>query len=653
MSLPSPILDDRKFQDLVDDCKRMIPRFTPEWTDHNVSDPGVTLIELFAWLTETLLYRVNQVPRRNYIKFLELIGVYLEPPQPARTEMMFRLTGPLEYLVVIPRGTELATTRTSTEPSINFATEEDLEIMVPSLIHALVSKDEFAYRDYMPALRNPTLRVPVFEDPPRPGNGFYVGFAGDLAGHTLLIDLDCEIEGIGVDPRNPPLIWEYYDGSLRTWRPTLLEEDGTGGLNRSGRVLLHVPRTSRPRELDRRRATWVRCRITENAPGQKGYTASPRIVRVSVQSIGGAVTASHCEPVSEEVLGTSDGTPGQRFVITSHPLLPRREGETVEVETEMPGVFEPWQEVADFSSSSATDTHFTCDSVTGQVQFGPAIRLPSSRIDQHGAIPEIGRTVRFSHYRVGGGVVGNVGRHTLTQLKASIPYVKWVTNPQPAMGGTEAETLDAAMLRGPQVLRSSPRAVVAEDYERLALEGCDDLARARCIYAKEQDDGMAGSVRLILVPLITTVDGPVPAEQLALADATRTTVQDYLDVRRMITVRLVLTAPVYVPISVRLEVFPKPRTNKATLRQEVEQALYRFIHPTVGGPAGDGWPFERPLFISDIYGLVQSVANVEHLGAVHLVQIEPNGNEKPISGDQVPLVQNALFVSAPHVVTIK
>src|SRR5947209_5477238 len=180
MTLPVPVLDDRTFQDIVDECKRMIPRFTPEWTDHNVSDPGVTLIELFAWMTEMLLYRMNQVPRRNYVKFLEMIGVRLDPARPARTEVLFRLSAPQEYAVVIPAGTEVATVRTSTQQSIIFATEEALEIKIPTLAQALVSRDEFNYRDYMPALRNPTLRVPIFEDPPKPGNGFYAGLAGDM-----------------------------------------------------------------------------------------------------------------------------------------------------------------------------------------------------------------------------------------------------------------------------------------------------------------------------------------------------------------------------------------------------------------------------------------------------------------------------------------
>jgi len=96
MSLPSPNLDDRTFQQIVDDVKRQIGRRCPEWSDHNVSDPGVTLIELFAWMTEMSLYRMNQVPEKNYRKFLELIGVTLEPPAPARTDLRFWLSRPIE-----------------------------------------------------------------------------------------------------------------------------------------------------------------------------------------------------------------------------------------------------------------------------------------------------------------------------------------------------------------------------------------------------------------------------------------------------------------------------------------------------------------------------------------------------------------------------
>ena len=652
MSLPTPVLDDRTFQDLVDECKRMIPRFTPEWTDHNVSDPGVTLIELFSWLTELLLYRVNQVPRRNYIKFLDMVGVRLEPARPARTEILFRLTAPQPSTIVIPADTEVATVRTSTEQSLVFATEAPLEIQLPVMLEALVSKDEFTYRDYMPALRNPTLRVPVFEDPPRPGNGFYLGLAGNMAGQTLLLQVDCEIEGIGVDPRRPPLAWEYYDGSLRTWRSCLLESDETGGLNRSGQILVHIPLGSRPRELDGRRATWVRCRVTELAPGQRGYSGSPRLLGVGVQTIGGSAMAAHCQVVGTEILGRSSGQPGQVFTLSATPILPRRAGETVEIEGDVPGDFEPWIEVQDFSASGDGNPHFTLDSATGQIAFGPSIRQPEGVDRQYGRIPRQGAAIRFTRYRTGGGSKGNVGERTLTQLKTSIPYVDWVQNPRPAVGGTEGETIEGAMLRGPQLLRSSPRAVTAEDFERLAREASPDVARARCTYAKEQDDGLAGSVRLVVVPQMTTVDRPVPPEQLALSDTVRTAVQDYLDARRMITVRLVLGPPQYVPVSVRVEVFAKPRVDKDAVRHAAEQALYRFVHPTVGGPDGHGWPFERPLFVSDIYGLLQQVPGVEHLGGVQLIQIE-NTIERAMTGDSVVVPAGSLPCSAPHVVTVR
>ena len=60
----------------------LIPRFCPEWTDHNVSDPGIALIELFAWMTESMLYRLNQVPEKTHITFLDMVGSRLYRRRP-------------------------------------------------------------------------------------------------------------------------------------------------------------------------------------------------------------------------------------------------------------------------------------------------------------------------------------------------------------------------------------------------------------------------------------------------------------------------------------------------------------------------------------------------------------------------------------------
>src|SRR5262249_16414059 len=136
MPLQTPMLDDRTAQQLVDRAKLMITRFCPEWTDHNVSDPGVTLIELFAWMTELLLYRVNQVPDKMYVKFLELIGVRQGPPGAAQAPLTFYLSAPQKIEVPIPLGAEVATVRTEVTPATIFTTEQELVIRPPKLIGA-------------------------------------------------------------------------------------------------------------------------------------------------------------------------------------------------------------------------------------------------------------------------------------------------------------------------------------------------------------------------------------------------------------------------------------------------------------------------------------------------------------------------------------
>ena len=72
--LPEILLDDLRFQELVSEARTRIVRHSPDWTEHNVSDPGITLIELFAWLTEILVYRINRIPERLQRTLLEKVA---------------------------------------------------------------------------------------------------------------------------------------------------------------------------------------------------------------------------------------------------------------------------------------------------------------------------------------------------------------------------------------------------------------------------------------------------------------------------------------------------------------------------------------------------------------------------------------------------
>ena len=89
MPLPEIVLDDRNFQELVNEARLRIHRTCPEWSEHNVSDPGITLVELFAWMTEMLIYRVNRIPDKLHVALLELLGMSLAPPSCATAEVRF------------------------------------------------------------------------------------------------------------------------------------------------------------------------------------------------------------------------------------------------------------------------------------------------------------------------------------------------------------------------------------------------------------------------------------------------------------------------------------------------------------------------------------------------------------------------------------
>src|SRR4051794_646037 len=99
MPLPQPILDDRSYEQLRDELVRRIPVYAPEWTDFNASDPGITLIELFSFLGENLLFRFNQIPETTKLQFLRLLDVPLRPASAAEGFVTFTTQLPAGVLV--------------------------------------------------------------------------------------------------------------------------------------------------------------------------------------------------------------------------------------------------------------------------------------------------------------------------------------------------------------------------------------------------------------------------------------------------------------------------------------------------------------------------------------------------------------------------
>jgi predicted phage baseplate assembly protein len=654
MPLPDPQLDDRRFQDIVNEAKGLIPRYCPEWTDHNVSDPGVTLIELFAWMTDLTLYRLNRVPEKNYLRFMDLIGMELKDAVPARTDVTLRLSAPQPGPVSIPRGSEVATVRTADSPAITFTTDEELVIVPPTLRQCLFTSDDVTYLDYTSKLTLDGEFFDAFQAVPLPGDSLQFGFTENLSNHTLQLEVDATVEGFGVDPRDPPLAWEAWCGETRGWVRCAVQRDETGGLNTDGVVILHLPPGMEARVFSRLQLHWVRLRVIQPRPRQPTYSATPKVNTILPTCIGGTIPATHSTIIINELLPPTTGVPGESFRLINAPILKRTDEEFLEV-------FEPdtewtaWSEVPNFRASTADDRHYTLDGVTGTITFGPTIREPDGREHAYGRTPERGSALRFVRYRQGGGILGNVGANTLTVLKSSIPYVAEVTNRLPATGGLDPESLDAARFRAPLAIKSRDRAITASDYEFLAKEASRRVARARCIQVRI--DGTTGSsvppgtVELLIVPLVPP-DHARTIEALQPPPDLLEEVKEYLDDRRLLGTQLVVDGPAYVGVSVEATILVQRHRNSDEVRAAVAARIREYLDPLLGGPNAVGWPFGRDLYLSEMQSVVQAVPGVEYAQDVTLYQVDIQTGQSRAAGQKITVADDVLLLSYEHVVTV-
>jgi predicted phage baseplate assembly protein len=264
MPLPDIQLDDRTYETLVADALRRIPGYTPEWTDFNDSDPGITLVQLFAWLEEMILYRLNKVPDKNFIEFLKLIGIELNPPMPATGELTFHLSSPgptsppgsppnTESLVVlVPQGTEIATTQPDADGR-SFLKPTNLS----RCRRHLDSFAEFRWRKHTVVSQSNAIDGQYFLSfgpQPQAQAAFYLGFdrsfptnAGPymLTVHAYTADLIEEGDGLSADltPSTPPVValWEYSSRIGSGWQPLNPSSDTTACLTSDGTVTFAGP----------------------------------------------------------------------------------------------------------------------------------------------------------------------------------------------------------------------------------------------------------------------------------------------------------------------------------------------------------------------------------------------------------------------------
>jgi predicted phage baseplate assembly protein len=655
MRLPDVELDDRRFQDLVDEARLRIARRCPEWTDHNVANPGIVLTELFAWMTDMTIYRLNRLPDKLHVHLLELLGIELYPPLAASTDLRFRLAAPPAEPLRIPAGeTEVGTRRTADEESTVFRTTQDVTIPPARPVAYAVERDgkvrevgvAHGVAEPPPAARQP------FASPPRPGDALYLGFDSSLARLLVQIDVDCsEAGGAGIDPWDPPLRWEV--STAEGWVEAEVLDDQTGGFNHgAGAIELQLPPVHAAGVVGERRAYWLRCRVDERTRSGRpaSYAAPPEVYRITAAPIGALVTAAHAEQVGEEALGESDGTPAQSFRLRYVPVLPAGPGETLEVLEPGERDWRAWERRESFRDSGPHDRHFRLDSSSGTVELGPSVRQADGGWRQHGAIPEKGALLRFTGYRHGGGPRGNVGAGKLTYLKRAIPGVASVTNPAPASGGVDSEPLDAARRRAALELRTRDRAVTAEDHVHLARAATRRVARAVCV-----PPGDGRPVRLHVVPRLEPAARRLSAEELRAGDDVLEEVAEFLDQRRLLGTTIEVLPARLRGVSVVADIEAAPGSDARRASNDVADALYAYLNPLVGGSlegTGEGWPFGRTLNLGELYGVVHRVQAVESVRILRMYETNLDTGERASKalGSHVVIEPDEVIASGEHVI---
>lgn len=672
MPLQPPSLDDRTYDDLLQDLLASIPAHTPEWTAPQQGDPGRTLLELFAWLGDALLYRANLVPEKQRLTFLKLLGKPLQPAAAAHGLVALALDPSITTAVSLAPGAAI----TGAVPFETLAGLDLLPVAGQVFRKAPLSKD-----DLDKALPLLTGLQALYKLGARP-TGYnttqvFAGDRADAAGVALNSDtLDqslwiallapkssdakaqpsvneavlAEIGGknsaqrvlnVGFVPALAP-VDPFADVGARaavahTWQISLkapagsapaFEElsifgDTTEGLTRPGVVRLALPPADVIGAPSNDVAADAQAGVGQKPPRLDDPETQGRLitwirlkassaVRVSWLGVN-AVEIDQRTSRQAIVLGFSDGSANQRFTLPSAQIDPG----TFQLDVDMPSAgAQLWQRVDDLDALPGAVPAFTLDPEAGAVTFGDGLR---------GMIPPQGRRVRIRSMRSGGGAAGNLPAGTLKSIaardQANKPITQKITVTQPiaTVGGDDAESIDAAEKRIPAWLAHRDRAVTADDYRSLA-ESIPGAAIGRVevlplFKPQTRTANIPGVVSVMVIPLRDGVQPPCPrADRPLLETAFR-----HLNARKPVAAELYVIGTEYVGIGISVAVEVLAGFDARVVSQQVEDALRRYLWPLQpGGALQTGWPLGRTVRSLELEVIISQVPGVVEVNGAQL-----------------------------------
>jgi predicted phage baseplate assembly protein len=648
MPLEAPELDSRKFEDLFEELRLRIPGYTPEWTDFNDSDPGITMLQLFAWLSDMMLFQMNQVPDRNYIKFLQLLNMELEPAQPAVAHLTFtpQVGASVES---VPQYAQISAQPPDGGDPVVFETEKGLDLIKVLLTDVQVY-DGASFTVVTPAndVGGDTFRP--FGWVPQVGSALYLGFTpADPPSEESPFPRVMRIRSFlpaaaqaGVaksctevaQPPRPPveLVWEYKPTpDAQRWQRLNLLKDETAAFTREGYMLVAGP-TSKialthegkitenlsDEEKEKKRRYWLRCRL-ESGSYPAGQVPEIDFIRPNT------VKAVNLSTVRDEVVGASEGVPDQTFQLSQTPV----DRASLKLEVEGPDEkLEPWELVDDFLASAQDDKHYTFNPTKGEIRFGDGRR---------GRIPVAGADIVAREYRHGGGDRGNVPHSLINAPLTGLGGVEAVANLRPAVGGRDEQKLDDLKEKAPARLRHHNRAVTADDFSTLAAQA-GGVAKAIGLPLAHPDHPeveVPGAITVVVVP--HTKDKPPKPSGALIEQVCR-----YLDKHRLLTTEVYVKGPTYLEIKVEATISARPHAAFDQVAQNVIEALNKFLDPME-------WPFGDDLHPSRLYDEILDVPDVR---LVEIREISVNGQPHDGINQRVRLTDDELVYGTAHEISV-
>lgn len=670
-SAAQPELLPSSRQGVTDELRARTKNFTPEWTNQRATDAGVALTRLFGEQMEPVLERLNQLPEKSLVEFLNLAGVQPLQASPAAALLEFEVSESAPQSVLVSKGFQVGAQPADGKGDlVIFETEHDMFAAPAKIVEMHVQLDNLFQAINLQAEGDAARFLP-FGDRPEAGRALFIGLSSDVTpwptislGIRVVAPADSPppVPSGGVAPLPVPLAplleWSVLNGTR--FDPVEVNFDETGELIHSGIIELRLPRQwriGRPPGLDGdKQLHWLRLQISFG-----NFEQSPVLSSVKLNM----VRAIAARTIFNEVLEPLPQSHNRQMRLSQRPVLPNTlilevdEGgfaTTSEPEVNAPTDADEinesstgaqkksktrrWQQVDDLSLFGPEGEFYVLDPLEGIVTFGDGV---------HGAeVPQGFRNVRAVRYQVGGGKSSAVKAEAVSTLLSSAPFITKITNPWPATGGTDRESRQQTIRRGPQEIRARSRAVTVADYALLARQAKGALVeRAHAVaglHPAFPGRPIPGVVAVFVVPPDRDEGPPTPDEDTLRAVAAHLSKQ-----AAPAGVEVVAAAPRY--HKVRIEAAITVRTDAdagATVRRALK-ALDQYLHPLTGGADGTGWPFGGALRYQP---LLRHLTKVEGVSAVPILNIIADGFRFLACQDFVPEA-NALLWPEVHQVVVQ